>query len=80
MIQMNPLQILGAIQKGQNPETLMLNMLQQNMGDNPLGQNLIGLAKNGQTQEIEKVARNLLAQQGRDFDQEFNAFKKNLGL
>ena len=45
-----------------------------------MGDNLIRLAKEGNSAEIEKIARNLMAQQGRDYDSEFAAFKKSLGL
>ena len=40
---------------------------------------ILELAKNNQTSEIEKIARNLMSQQGLDFDKEFLAFKQNLG-
>jgi hypothetical protein len=45
-----------------------------------MGANLLNLAKNGQTAEIEKIARNLTAQRGGDFDTEFRAFKKMIGF
>ena len=50
------------------------------MKGNPVGDNLIKLAKEGNGAEIEKIARNLSAQRGIDFDTEFNAFKRQLGL
>jgi hypothetical protein len=37
--------------------------------------NLLNLAKNGQTAQIEQIARNLLSQRGLDFDTEFTAFR-----
>jgi hypothetical protein len=50
------------------------------MKGSPLGDNLIKLAKESNGAEIEKIARNLAAQKGIDFDSEFNAFKQSLGL
>lgn len=42
--------------------------------------NLLTLAKAGNGAEIEKIARNLVTQQGDNFDEEFNAFKSQWGL
>lgn len=50
------------------------------MKGTPMGDNLINLARQGNTAEIEKIARNIAAQQGIDYDKEFSVFKKNLGL
>jgi hypothetical protein len=78
--QVNPLQIIQMIKGGQNPQQLMLNIMQQNMGNNPVYSNLMQLAQNNQTKDIEAFARNYAKQQGFDFDKEFNSFKRNLGL
>ncbi len=64
----------------QNPEQMMLQFLQQQAQQNPMGQNLLSLAKAGNTADIEKIARNICAQRGVDFDKEFAAFKQSLGL
>jgi len=59
----------------------MLSVLSQSeMAGTPMGKNLINLARNGNTAEIEKIARNIAKQKGMDFDKEFNAFRQNLGL
>ena len=71
---------LGQIKRGHNPEQIMLNILEQRMGGTPMGDNLISLARQGNTKEIEKIARNMIAQRGGDFDKEFNAFRKKFGL
>lgn len=65
---------------GQNPEQMMLQYLQQQAQQNPMGQNLLSLAQSGNTADIEKIARNICAQRGVDFDKEFAAFKQSLGL
>lgn len=80
MYNVSPNQLIGMIKQGYNPQQLMLNILEQRMKGTPMGDNLLNLARTGQTGEIEKIARNLLAQRGLDFDKEFAAFKKNLGL
>jgi hypothetical protein len=58
----------------------MLGILESNMQSTPLGKNLYMLAQQGRTADIEKIARNLAAERGLDFDTEFNAFKQRLGL
>lgn len=79
MYRVNPNMLITLIKQGQNPQQLMLEFL-QGQANTPLGQNLLNLAQNGRTDEIEKVVRNIYAQQGRqDFDQEFQAFKRALG-
>ena len=71
---------LGQIKRGYNPEQIMMNVLEQRMGGTPMGDNLISLARQGNTKEIEKIARNLASQRGMDFDKEFGAFRKQFGL
>lgn len=77
---MNPMQLIQMIRSGTNPQQLAMNLLQQNMGNTPMGQNLLQLAKNGQSADIEQVVRNLAQQQGIDFDKEFASFRQMLGL
>ena len=71
---------LGQIKRGSNPEQIMMNILQQRMGGTPMGDNLISLARQGNSKEIERIARNLASQRGMDFDKEFSAFRKRYGL
>ncbi len=75
----NPNQLVQMIRQGQNPQQLMLSILQQN-SNIPLGANLYKLAQNGNTAEIEKIARNMCRERGIDFDTEFNSFKHMIGL
>lgn len=78
----NPLmqQFMQVIRSGGNPQQLVLNMLQQQAGNTPIGKNLLKMAQNNDGKGIEKIARNLCAQRGLDFDKEFAAFKQQLGL
>lgn len=77
MIQMN--QIINMIKGGQNPQQVMMNLLQQ-MQNTPMGVNLLNLAQQNRTADIEQIARNLVKQQGKDFDTEFRAFRQRIGL
>ena len=76
----NPNELIAMIKQGQNPQQLMMNVLESRIGNTPFGQNLLNLARAGRTDEIERIVRNLVAQQGLDYDKEFNAFRKSLGL
>ena len=69
-----------AIRNGQNPQQIVMNILQERMSQTPMGQNLITLAQNNQTAQIEQIARNICNQRGIDFDKEFNSFKDSLGI
>ena len=79
MYPVNPMQIIQMIKGGSNPQQLLMSILQGNMGNTPMGQNLMTLVQNGDKQGLEKIARNLCQQKGVNFDQEFNAFKQMLG-
>lgn len=79
-MQVNPAQLIQQIKQGQNPQQLMLFVLENQMKGTPIGDNLIYLAQNNRNADIEQFARNLCAQRGVDFDKEFLAFKKTLGL
>ena len=71
---------MDQVRQGYRPEQITLNIVEQKMRGTPMGDNLIQLARQGNTAEIERIARNLATQQGIDFDKEFEAFKKQLGL
>lgn len=77
---MNPMQIISMIKNGGNPQQILLGMLENGATNNPMLNNLINLAKEGKTKEIEEIARNMVKEQGKDFDTEFNSFRKNLGI
>lgn len=78
--QVNPMQLIQMIKNGANPQQLMMNILESQMANTPMGQNLLTLAKGNQTQGIEQIARNICQQRGMDYDTEFNAFKNALGI
>ena len=78
--QFDPIQIINAIRSGQNPQQMVMQIVQERMGNTPLGTNLINLAQDNKTDEIEQIARNMCRQRGVDFDTEFSAFKHKLGV
>lgn len=60
-----------------NPKELLLNFMQKN-DTNPMINNLIQMAKDGNTQQVETFARNLFREHGRDFDTEYQNFIKQI--
>ncbi len=76
----NPMQFISMMRNGGNPEQMVLSMLEQNTNNNPLFSNLLNLAKNGDSQNIEQIARNIMKERGLDFDKEFQNFKNTLGI
>ena len=76
----NPMEIISAIKNGQNPQQVLMSVLEGSMGQTPMGKNLIELAKNNDTDAITTIVRNLFKSRGIDFDKEFGAFKQMLGV
>ena len=74
----NPMQLIKMIKGGQNPQQLVMNILQQQSQNNPILNNAMNLAQGGNTSGLEMLARNLAAQRGLDFDKEFANFKSQL--
>ena len=69
---MNPMQMLqNFLTKGLSPQKIVKQMV----GNNPMMVNLIKMANAGDTDGVEKVARNMFKEKGRDFDKEFSEFK-----
>lgn len=79
-LQVDPRQLIQMIRSGQNPQQLLLSVLSGQAGT-PMGANLLNLARNGNSQEIEKIVRNLYAQSGgTNFDADLKAFREQWGL
>ena len=71
----NPLNtIKHFIRQQGSPKELLLNFIQQN-NKNPMINNLIGMAKQGKTKEVETFARNIYKEQNRNLDSELSQFK-----
>ena len=74
----NPIQLIQMIKGGQNTQQLVMNILQQKSQNNPILNNAMNLAQNGDASALQALARNLAAQRGLDFDKEFANFKSQL--
>lgn len=76
MYNVNPMYLIAQIRQGKNPQQLMLNILEGQASENPIAANLLNMAREGRTADIEAFARNVAAEKGIDFDKEFSKFKK----
>ena len=72
----DPAYLINQMRQGKNPQQLMIDILEGEASSNPLVGNLLSMAKENRTADIEKFARNLAKEQGIDFDKEFSRFKK----
>ena len=73
---MNPMEMIkNLVGKGMNPQQILDNVMKNN--SNPVFNNLIEKAKEGDTKGVETFARKLFKEQGRDFDKEFAEFRKS---
>lgn len=72
----DPAYLIMQMRQGKNPEQLMIDILEGEASQNPIMGNLLNMAKDNRTADIERFARNLAKEQGIDFDKEFSRFKK----
>lgn len=73
------IKLIQAIKNGANPQQLLMSVLEGQMANTPMGKNLLELAKQNRTADIERIARNICYQNGVDFDKEFASFKQSIG-
>lgn len=71
----NPMQIMNLLKGIKNPKEAVINMIKSN--NNPMVKNLVDMAEKGDNEGIEKFARNMFKEQGRDFDSEIKQFMNN---
>lgn len=79
MIKMNKFnpQLLKMLMSG-NPQQIAMQMLQQNMGNNPMLTNLFNLASNGDGNGVTNMCKNILRSKGYDPDQVYQDFQNQL--
>lgn len=71
-------QIIQAMKTSQHPEQFLNGLMGQT--NNPMSANLFSLIRNGNIAEAQRLAQNVCKEQGRDFNAEFEKFKKTFGL
>ena len=76
---MNPVQFVKMI-RGGNPQKVVMDMMREQAGNNPVMRNAMQMAENGDSEGIEKLARNLCKEQGIDADEMVKMIKSQFGL
>ena len=71
----NPMQFMNMLNGIKNPKDVVIYMIKSN--NNPMVKNLVEMAEKGDNEGIEKFARNMFKEQGRDFDSEIKQFMNN---
>lgn len=75
----NPMQIMQAV-RGGNPQQMLMNMMKQNAGNNPVLNNALNMAEKGDMDGIEQLARNLCKERGIDPDNAVKQIMNQFGM
>lgn len=70
---MNPMEMIGLL-RGRNPQELVMSMIKNNNINDPQINELISLAEKGDTNSLTKIATDMFAKQGKNFNTEFSNF------
>lgn len=70
--------LIQMIKGGKNPQQLLMSILKNQSGNNPILNNVVNMAENGNRSGLEMIARNLAQQRGLDFDKELANLKNQL--
>lgn len=74
----NPMQLIQMIRSGQNPQQLLMQILEKRAAATPMGANLLQMVKQNRTSDLEAFTRNYLASQGKDLDEEYKRLMQAL--
>lgn len=77
---MNPMQIMQMIKSGGNPQQMIMNMMKQQAGSNPVMNNALQMMEKGDNAGLENLARNLCSEKGINPDEAFNQIKGQFGI
>ena len=75
----NPVQFVKMM-RGGNPQKVVMDMMREQAGNNPVMRNAMQMAEKGDSEGIEKLARNLCKEQGIDADEMVNKIKSQFGV
>lgn len=75
----NPMQIMQMMRNG-NPHEMVLSMMKNQTGNNPVLKNAVNMAENGDTKGLETLARNLCKEKGIDADSAMSQIKNQFGI
>lgn len=77
---MNPMQIMQMMKGGGNPQQMIMNVMRQQAGSNPVMNNALQMMEKGDNAGLEKLARNLCKERNINPDEAFNQIKGQFGM
>ena len=77
---MTPMQIMQMMKNGGNPQQMLMNMMKQQAGSNPIMNNALQMMEKADNAGLEKLARNLCSEKGINADEAFNQIKGQFGM
>ena len=79
-MQFNPMQLMQMMKNGGNPRQMLINMMKQQAGNNPVMSNALLLMEKGDSKGLEQGCRNLGKEKNVDIDQMMNQIKNQFGM
>ena len=79
MMNVNPIQLMNLFRNNGNPKAVLMNMMRQNAGQNPLANNALNMMEKGDNAGIEQMVRNLCKTKGLDPDEVLKQVKNQFG-
>lgn len=76
----NPMTLMQMMRSGGNPKQMLMNLLSQQASNNPVMRNALDMVQHGDSQGIEKLARNLAKEKGIDADEAVSKLKQYFGM
>lgn len=77
---MTPMQIMQMMKNGENPQQMLMNMMKQQAGSNPIMNNALQMMEKGDNAGLENLARNLCRERNINPDDAFNQIKGQFGI
>lgn len=62
----NPMNLVQVLRSSGNPQQMVMNMMRQNAGNNPLLNNAMGMMEKGDSAGIQKMVENICREKGLD--------------
>ena len=75
----NPMQLMQML-RGGNPQQVLLSLLNQQAGNNPVMKNALDMVQKGDTKGVEQLARNMANEKGIDVDKAIADIRKQFGM
>lgn len=77
---MNPMVLMQMLRGGGNPQAMLMNIMKQNAGNNPVLNNTMQMMEKNDYKGIEQLARNLGKEKGVQVDDLFNQIRGQFGM